>query len=451
MQKSPWPPVFAALLVGIAVGAIGLSFLDRDSDEAGTVQTDELQTALATAEQRDLRGFDEWAGTLETGPAATITATTRGTLTQTAAEGTNIIAGDVVAQIDGTPVVALYGPVPQFRELSVDSDAGADIRQLEENLVALGFDPNGTVAVDETFSAETAVIVEAWEAELGLSEPDGIVRAGQIAFIAGPSEVTARTSVGSQVNAGQQILGTVTLAESGFVAVPQDLTSIEATLNAGAELLANTEAGRVDFDDDAGVAGTILRIADEAPSNDADDEPTTTYALAPIGAIVADVVLDDTSFVAAGRPIYRWEVPLDSIQLAVSVDETASFEVGRTLEVELPDGQLVDATVSQISDVARTLQDGGTAVTVVDVTVQANEIIESIFTAGPVTIRVETDVTEGAVLVPVRGLLALADGGHAIEVVDRGLVGVELGAFDDGWVEITNDAIAVGEELVVPT
>jgi len=442
-----------ALLLGIAVGAAGLWLLDRESDETSTSETTEVETALVAAEVRDLRRFDEWAGTLQTGPASTISAATRGTLTQTVDEGTSVLAGDIVAEIDGTPVIAFYGSVPQFRELSIESNTGADIRQLEENLVALGFDPNGTVAVDETYTAETAAVVELWEIDLGLPEPDGIVSEGQIAFIAGPSEVTSRTAVGSQVNAGQQILGTVTLAESGFITVPRSLNSLEATLEVGSELLLDTNAGRIDFDDDAGEAGGALLIVDEGLAEGSDNEDAIdAYALAPTGAIVTEVVLDDTSFVAAGRPIYRWEIALNSIQLAVNVDETSSFDVGRAVEVELPDGQIVAASVAEVSDVARAVQDGGDTATVVDVTVQANDPIESIFTAGPVAIRVETDATLDAILVPVRALIAISGGGHAVEIVDRDdLVSVELGAFDDGWVEITNGAVDLDDELVVPT
>ena len=162
MTSSRWPIALLALIIGIALGAAGLWFLERDSGDTASAEADEVETTTTAAEQRDLRRFDEWAGTLQPGPASAITAATRGTLTSTIDEGATIVAGDVVAEIDGTAVVALYGPVPQFRELSIDSDAGADIRQLEENLVALGFDPTGTVTADETFSTTTAAIVEAW-------------------------------------------------------------------------------------------------------------------------------------------------------------------------------------------------------------------------------------------------------------------------------------------------
>ena len=387
MSASRWPLALFTLIIGLAVGAGAVWFATSQGSDDSATETTEVTTTLVAAEQRDLRRFDEWAGTLQPGPASSVSASVRGTLTRTVDEGAVIAAGDVVAEIDGTPVVALYGPVPQFRELSVDTEPGADITQLEENLVALGFDPEGAVTVDDTFDAATADLVLAWEEALGLANPDGVVDQGQIAFITGPSEVTSPASVGSQVNAGQQILGTVTLSESGFAASPDD---------------------------------------------------------APEGAVVIDAVDQD---------LVRWEVALGSIQLAVDVDEASSFELGQPLEVELPDGQLVDASVTDLSDVARSIQtgNGNQTTTVIDVTVEPTNPIDSIFTSGPVTIRVETERIDGAVLVPASALVALAEGGHAVEVDGRGLVGVELGAFDDGWVEIADGVIDPGESVVVPT
>ena len=61
-----------------------------------------------------------------------------------------------------------------------------------------------------------------------------------------------------------------------------------------------------------------------------------------------------------------------------------------------------------------------------------------------------------ATAVPAEALLALAEGGYALEVPDPSaatgtrLVAVELGAFDeDGWVQVTGE-VAPGDQVVVP-
>jgi len=65
--------------------------------------------------------------------------------------------------------------------------------------------------------------------------------------------------------------------------------------------------------------------------------------------------------------------------------------------------------------------------------------------------------------VPVASLLAVLEGGYAVEVVDAGvtnntvptthLVGVTTGIFQDGWVEVTAPGgdLKVGDEIVVPS
>lgn len=407
MSGSRWPTFVIALLVGAALGAGGLWYFDQANDEGDDpIAAVEVETTTAVAESRDLISFEEWSGALSSGTTATVSATSRGTLTSAVDVGDSIALGDIVAEIDGQPVISLYGSVPQFRELEVNTDDGADIRQLEENLVALGYDPDGTITVDENYTVNTALMVERWEIDLDLDEPDGIVSAGQIAFIEGPSEVLSRVPVGSQMNPGLPFMTTIVLAESAYVTVAEDTDDVGELIAAGVE---------------------------------ADDD-----------AEIVDTVLDLEGAVEAGRPIYRTERSKRSIELAVSVDETDTFPIGQAVEVELPDGEIVDAEVTDISDVARTIQTGQESVTVVDVTIQPLVELVSDFSAGPVTIRVQDDAVLGATMIPVRALVALAEGGHAVEVEGRGLVAVELGGFDDGWVEISNGAIDPGEVVVVP-
>ena len=57
---------------------------------------------------------------------------------------------------------------------------------------------------------------------------------------------------------------------------------------------------------------------------------------------------------------------------------------------------------------------------------------------APVTASITTEVRKGVLAVPVNALLALAEGGYAVEVERDGrreLVGVDTGLFADGQVE----------------
>lgn len=432
------------LLLGAAIGAGALWYAERDTAEASANETVEMVTTSIAAESRDLRSYTEWAATLQSGTAGAISATTRGTVTRNLDVGDRIELGDVIAEIDGNPVVALYGTVPQFRELAVNSDDGSDIRQLEENLVALGYDPDGTVTVDENFTVYTGEMVERWETDLGIEVPDTIVAAGQISFIAGPSEVQTRTAVGSQLTAGQSLATTVTLAKSGFLTLPVNVSSIADLVAPGTQLTAGLTIGQAE------VSGELLPLVITTGDPDLDRTDAIEVSL-PIDAVVVATILERTELIEAGQPLHRWEAPQGSIELEVDVDETDTFPVGLTVDVELPDGQLIPAFVDVVDDVARTVQSGQDTLTIVDVSIQPTGPVESDFTSGPVTVRAEDDAIIGATVIPVRALIALAEGGHAVEVESRGLVAVELGAFDDGWVEIVNASIEPGELLVVPT
>jgi hypothetical protein len=65
---------------------------------------------------------------------------------------------------------------------------------------------------------------------------------------------------------------------------------------------------------------------------------------------------------------------------------------------------------------------------------------------APVTVRITTTAATGVLAVPVQALLAVAEGGYALERPDGTLVPVTLGASVDGWVEVRG-AVQAGERV----
>jgi Putative peptidoglycan binding domain len=152
----------------------------------------------------------------------------------------------------------------------------------------------------------------------------------------------------------------------------------------------------------------------------------------------------------------------------VTVDLEASrrslVEPGKPVVVVLPGGTEVAATVSTVGAVATgtsTESDDGSAdddgpQATVEVIVTIDDpaaLAAAAFDQAPVTVRVVSSAAEGVLAVPVQALLALSEGGYAVEVAhDDGttsLVAVEVGPFADGWVEITGD-VAEGDRAEVP-
>jgi peptidoglycan hydrolase-like protein with peptidoglycan-binding domain len=137
------------------------------------------------------------------------------------------------------------------------------------------------------------------------------------------------------------------------------------------------------------------------------------------------------------------------VDLDVALDKIALLSIGAAVEVELPDDTRVDGTVASIGRAA-TVKSEGAAATVV-ASVSLTSPVDSL-DAAPVEVVVSTSKATGVLVVPIRALVALAEGGYAVEKVSGAttqLVAVEPGAFGDGIVEVTGDGIAEGDNVVV--
>ncbi|MFQ5968420.1 MAG: peptidoglycan-binding protein, partial [Acidimicrobiia bacterium] len=127
-----------------------------------------------------------------------------GTLTAVAQEYSIASEGSNLYWVNNQPVTLLYGDIPAWRNLRRNIE-GPDVRQLEESLVALGYDPDGTVTIDEDFTSSTEAMVERWQENLGAAE-DGRVDLGEVVFLPGPVQITDILSDPGATVAGSQTL-----------------------------------------------------------------------------------------------------------------------------------------------------------------------------------------------------------------------------------------------------
>ncbi|MFF5976850.1 peptidoglycan-binding protein [Streptomyces sp. NPDC012769] len=139
-----------------------------------------------------------------------------GTLTWLAPTGSVVERDERLYEVDGEPVLLMYGDAPMYRTLKT-GDKGKDVRQLEENLAALGhtgFD------VDEEYTEKTAVAVKRWQKSHDLKRT-GTVGPERIAFAGSAVRVKeaggggtdgTRVAAGDRVAPGSPVL-TVTGSE----------------------------------------------------------------------------------------------------------------------------------------------------------------------------------------------------------------------------------------------
>lgn len=194
-----------------------------------------------------------------------------GVLTAAAGPGTVVGRGGVVYRVADAPVRLLLGAVPAYRDLRSGMTDGPDVRQLERNLVAMGFDPNHRMTVDRHFSYATAAAIRRWEASWGrpAGRRTGRVAQGQIVFLPAPLRVTALSvRVGAAVGPGTTVL-TGTSANRAVIA--QLDTSERGTVHVGDRVevsLPDTDpiAGRV-----AEVGGVAMAAGGDPAGNQAAD------------------------------------------------------------------------------------------------------------------------------------------------------------------------------------
>jgi peptidoglycan hydrolase-like protein with peptidoglycan-binding domain len=100
--------------------------------------------------------------------------------------------------VDNQPVTLLYGALPAYRPLQAGV-SGADVRQLKENLKALGY--RGHV-VDDAFTDATTAAVRKWQTDLGATVT-GVIQPAQVFYAAGPVRVASHKVAVGDAATGQ--------------------------------------------------------------------------------------------------------------------------------------------------------------------------------------------------------------------------------------------------------
>jgi peptidoglycan hydrolase-like protein with peptidoglycan-binding domain len=151
----------------------------------------------------DLIDRETLSGTLGFADPDTLAAGVSGVLTGVRAPGTVVTRGHSLYAVDGEPAAfLLYGALPAWRDFSPAMTDGEDVRQLERNLRALGYDP-GTV--DDDWDWETTAAVRAFQRDRDLDD-DGTLSRGELVFRDGATRIgEAKGMVGESVAPGKPV------------------------------------------------------------------------------------------------------------------------------------------------------------------------------------------------------------------------------------------------------
>jgi multidrug efflux pump subunit AcrA (membrane-fusion protein) len=349
-----WAAAVVALAVVLAAGwwVAGHPGLGGEAPAAAAAAP--LATALV--ERQDLNGQTKVSGTLGYAGSATVQSPVAGRVTWLPEAGAVIRRGGRLLAVDNRPVQLFYGSLPLWRDLSVGVDDGPDVRQLERNLVALGYDPDRAITVDEHYSAATAAAVERWQEANGLDQTGRFTMSMPVVFLPWAARVqTLDLSVGGRAAPG-----------------------------------------------------------------------------APALSVTSNV--------------HQVSVDLD-------VSQQSYVRAGDRVDVVLPDGRHAAGRVNDVGRVARTQGSAPDQTTTISVTVALDHPdAGGRLDQAPVDVYVTTQTRKGVLAVPVTALLALKEGGYAVETVaadgHRQLVGVRLGVFSGGMVEVSGAGLRAGTKVV---
>ena len=515
------------ILIALAALAYGGYYFGTQNTETSS-SNKTLELTTVAIQKGDLAKKEEYNGTLRQTDSKVLNSPMSGVVTFVPKEGTIINFGEVLFAVDNKPVILVEGATPFYRTLDLNSDAGPDVLQLEEALVFLGYAAEDFVSdeiFDETtsnmlnalyvdYKIDTkSEITPAEQVAINLKETevenieetisDGGTTLAQVndkkkklddAKEAATEESAAWRAADTAIENAEQ---SISLLQDD--SNPQTKEKIEndtrdseikdlrdeiekqkriKDLEKGKESgIDATEALAIEtaqkayndtlesYNEGVDQAAELTKAKEELEelklaSRSETFSPTNAYASkTPI--IVGSYINDVGSAVVLNSPLYN--ISSIGIEVVFQVDATdqETVSLGDSVEIELPTDERVPTIITFIDQVVTQTQAGE----FIEVTLEVlnPEEIEA-YDQAPVKVFVTTEISKNVLYVPVNALLALAEGGYALEIydgeldsgtfdgesgVDTSYVAVEIGVFTDGFVEVKGN-ISEGQIVVVP-
>lgn len=244
----------AALAGGVAaVLALGVALAGLPGGSAKAADAERPGLGSAEVTRRTLVEQESFDGTLGHGDAVPVVNRRSGTLTWMAPAGSTVDRGRPLYEVDGRKVPLLFGDRPAWRPLG-PGVTGPDVRQLEENLVALGFANAHNLDVDDTWTPATTDAVKRWQKAAGVDQT-GVVDLGDAVFLPGAVIVASQTGhVGENAMPGGGVL-------TATPAAPVVTVKLDA---AKRDLVAAGDTVDIELPGDRRIPGTVISVGTDA-------------------------------------------------------------------------------------------------------------------------------------------------------------------------------------------
>ncbi|MDI5942817.1 efflux RND transporter periplasmic adaptor subunit, partial [Micromonospora sp. DH15] len=203
------------------------------------------------------------------------------------------------------------------------------------------------------------------------------------------------------------------------------------------------------------VLTTGLRAAVKRWQNDLGVPATGAVEPGDVAVLVGAVRVDSVAAQpgdSANSPLMSVTQTAKVVTVQMDVGDAASVEPGDVVDVRLPDESAVGGKVAAVGQAVQAAAGddptgGGPARVTVTVTLDKSAAVAKISFAD-VQVDFVAETHKDVLVAPVGALLALAEGGYAVQVEGGGLVAVETGMFAKGLVEISGDGLAPGTRVV---
>lgn len=337
--------VVAALIVVVAV--VVVAFADPfGSGGAGGGEVNDGGTSLQAITRGALSSQTETSGTLGFAGSYSVINGASGTLTWLPSVGQIIPEGGVLYRVDGAPVILLSGKVPFYRALS-DGMSGADVEQLNRDLVGLGYATSAELSpTSDDFSGATVDALESLQDHLGVTET-GTLALGQAVFL--PVQRLRITNVAGTLGGGAGQGAPLLTGSSARRVVSIELDAAEQTDVAVGDRVTIT------LPDNANTPGVVTSIGTVASASQNGGSPTVPVSVRPLDPSATGSIDQAPVDVAitTGSVNNALVVPVDAL-LALSGGGYAVEEVS-------PAGrhQLVGVSLGLFDDASGMVQVGG--------------------------------------------------------------------------------------------
>ena len=134
--------IIAGIGIWLAVDRFGRAESNIDAE-------DELDLVSVAVRKTDIIDTETLSGTLGYTDPRTLHTRIAGTITALPDAGSTLQRGSEAFEIDGDPIVIMWGDRPAWRPFSIDMADGVDVRQLETNLTLFGFTDEDFVVDEE--------------------------------------------------------------------------------------------------------------------------------------------------------------------------------------------------------------------------------------------------------------------------------------------------------------